>query len=374
MNLNFRAAALTLLIWSYFGLGDWGQLAAQTNALGLAHPLANERFLLVIETSAATEKRIENVQKVAGAIIASGLSGHMLPGTTLGVWTFNDQLSTGKFPLRIWTPESRQHTAREVAQFLQQQEFKKTPRLPGVQAALTNLLAQSDRITVIYISSGSQPITGTPQDKLIAETFRSNADKQRSLQMPFVTILRATKGQVVAAAVTTPPWSLEVPEYPDVPKPNPEALKPPAPEPPPPQPVAPRTSPNVLSPTNVIYLAETSPPPAIKPPVPEVRFEVPTNVAANVTAPPVLPPPTNQPAELAAAPIVAPTTNPPVVGAVEGEPPAPPPARFSMMTVLAGGVGLLLILLVILIFLLRRPPAPRQKISLITDSLNRRKP
>jgi hypothetical protein len=45
-----------------------------------------------------------------------------------------------------------------------------------------------------------------------------------------------------------------------------------------------------------------------------------------------------------------------------------------MMTVLAGGIGLLLILLVILIFLLRRPPAPRQKISLITDSLNRRKP
>jgi hypothetical protein len=374
MNLNFRAVSLTLLIWSFFSLGDWGQLAAQTNALGLAHPLANERFLLVIETSAATEKRIENVQKVAGAIIASGLSGHMLPGTTLGVWTFNDQLSTGKFPLRVWTPESRQHTAREVAQFLQQQEFKKTPRLTGVQAALTNLLAQSERITVIYITSGSQPIKGTPQDELIAETFRSNAEKQRGLLMPFVTILRATKGQVAAAAVTTPPWSLEVPEYPDVPKPNPEALKPPAPEPPPPQPVAPRTSPNVLSPTNVIYLAETSAPPAIKPPVPEVRAEVPTNVAANVAAPAVPPPPTNQPPEPAVVPIVAPVTNPPVAVAVEVEPPATPPARFSMMTVLAGGIGLLLILLVILIFLLRRPPAPRQKISLITDSLNRRKP
>jgi hypothetical protein len=253
MNLNFRAANLTLLIWSFFGLGDVGQLVAQTNAAAPAHPLANERFLFVIETSSATEKRAENIQKVAGAIIASGLTGHMLPGATLGVWTFNDQLSTGKFPLRVWTPESRQHTAREVAQFLQQQEFKKSPRLTGVQAALTNLLAQSERITVIYITSGSQPLTGTPQDKLIAETFRSNAEKQRGLQMPFVTILRATKGQVVAAAVTTPPWSLEVPEYPDVPKPDPEALKPPTPEPPPPQPVAPRISPNVLSPTNVIY-------------------------------------------------------------------------------------------------------------------------
>jgi hypothetical protein len=374
MNLNFRAVILTLLIWAFFGLGDWAQLAAQTNAAAPAHPLANERFLLVIETSSATEKRAGNIQKVAGAIIASGLTGHMLPGTTLGVWTFNDQLSTGKFPLRAWTPESRQHTAREVAQFLQQQEFKKSPRLTGVQAALTNLLAQSERITVIYITSGSQPIKGTPQDELIAETFRSNAEKQRGLLMPFVTILRATKGQVVAAAVTTPPWSLEVPEYPDVPKPDPEALKPPTPDPPPPQPVAPRTSPNVLSPTNVIYLAETSAPPAIKPPVPEVRAEVPTNVAVNVAAPAVTPPPTNQPPEPAVAPIVTPVTNPPVVVAVEVEPPATPPARFSMMTVLAGGIGLLLILLVILIFLLRRPPAPRQKISLITDSLNRRKP
>jgi hypothetical protein len=374
MNLNFRAASLMLLIWSFFSPGDLGQLRAQTNVLAAAHPLANERFLLVIETSAATEKRAENIQKVAGAIIASGLTGHMLPGTTLGVWTFNDQLSTGKFPLRVWTPESRQHTAREVAQFLQQQEFKKSPRLAGVQAALTNLLAQSERITVIYITSGSQPLTGTPQDKLIAETFRSNAEKQRSLQMPFVTVLRATKGQVVAAAVTTPPWSLEVPEYPDVPKPDPEALKPPTPEPPPPQPVAPRINPNVLSPTNVIYLAETSAPPAIKPPVPEVRSEVPTNVAVNVAAPPVPPPPTNRPPEPVAAPFVAPVTNQPVVAAVEVEPPANPPARFPLAVVLAGGIGLLLILLVILIFLLRRPPAPRQKISLITDSLNRRKP
>lgn len=374
MNLTFRAAILTLLIWSFVPPGDMGQLAAQTNALAQAHPLANERFLLVIETSSATEKRAENIQKVAGAIVASGLSGHMLPGTTLGVWTFNDQLSTGKFPLRVWTPESRQHTAREVAQFLQQQEFKKSPRLTGVQAALTNLVAQSERITVIYVTSGSQPITGTPQDKLIADTFRSNAEKQRSLQMPFVTILRATKGQVVAAAVTTPPWSLEVPEYPDVTKPDPEALKPPTPEPPPLQPVAPRISPNVLSPTNVIYLAETSPPPAIKPPASEVRSEVPTNVVASITPPPVEPPPTNLPPQPTAAPIVAPVTNQAVVAAVEVEPPVTPPARFSMMTVLAGGVGLLLILLVVLIVLLRRPPAPRQKISLITDSLNRRKP
>jgi hypothetical protein len=374
MNLNFRAAILTLLIWSLFGPGNGGQVAAQTNALAAAHPLANERFLFVIETSSATEKRAENIQKVAGAIIASGLTGHMLPGTTIGVWTFNDQLSTGKFPLRVWTPESRQHTAREVVQFLQQQEFKKNPRIAGVQAALTNLLAQSERITVIYITSGSQPIKGTPQDELIAETFRSNAEKQRGLLMPFVTILRATKGQVVAAAVTTPPWSLEVPEYPDVPKPDPEALKPPTPEPPSPQPVAPRINPNVLSPTNVIYLAETSAPPAVKPPVPEVRSEAPTNVVASITTPPVELPPTNPPPQPVAAPIVAPVTNPPVVVAVEVEPPATPPARFSIPIVLAGGIGLLLILLVILIFLLRRPPAPRQKISLITDSLNRRKP
>jgi hypothetical protein len=374
MNRIIRPTIFLLLTVSLFSSGVLRQLSAQTNAPAPAHPLANERFLLVVETSSATQKREENIQKVAGAVIASGLNGHMLPGTTIGVWTFNDQLSTGKFPLRVWTPESRQHTAREVVQFLQQQKFEKAPRLTGVQSALANLLAQSERMTVIYITSGSQPVTGTTQDEMIAETFRSNAEKQRSLQMPFVTILRATKGQVVATAVTTPPWALEVPEYPDVPKPDLEALKPPAPEPPKPQPVAPRSNPNVLSPTNMIYLAETSAPPVTPPPVPEVRAEVPSNVVASSAAPKVEPPPTNLPPEPVVAPPVPLATNQPMATTAEVEPPATTSARVSMPILLGGGIALLLIVLVVLLFLLRRPPTPRQKISLITDSLNRRKP
>lgn len=317
---------------------------AQTPPPAKADPVATERFLVIVETSAAMQKRAENVQKALGSVISSGLSGNIGYGSTIGVWTFNEQLFTGQLPLQLWTPANRQRVALTMVQFLQQQKNEKAARLSVAWAAATNIIAQSERITVLLITSGNDPVTGTPFDAAITESFIKNADAQRKANMPYLTILRAVKGKFVAFAVNMPPWPLEVPEYPDGFKPAP----PPAPvvvETNPPAPVVKRLDPSILAATNTIYLTETSPP--VEVPVVAPKPE-PTNVVvAKVEAP--TPPRPN--VQAVAAPVetkAQPATKPAAPIAA-----APDPAKFPIVTILVAGIALLLGVMVVFIALLR---------------------
>jgi hypothetical protein len=151
------------------------------------------------------------------------------------MWTFNDALYSGQFPLQRWTKSTRQRVAVTMVQFLQQQHFEKTARPSVFWETLTNIVALSERITVIIVSSGNEAITGTPFDESIAENFSKNKVAQRKANMPFVTILRAYHGSFVSFSVNMAPWPIELPEYPKearrapepaTPKPAPAATKP----------------------------------------------------------------------------------------------------------------------------------------------------
>lgn len=344
----------------------WGLLLPAAHADAITnHPLAGERFLLIVETSSTSQKRAENMQKVVGTILASGLNDHMYPGTTVGMWTFSDNLSAGKFPLQVWTPATRQRVALAAVQFLQPLKHEGPARLAVVLPALTNLLAQSDRLTVILLTAGAEPMTGTPVDAQVAETLRANTDKQRALQMPFITILRATRGAIVAAAVTTPPWSLEIPAYPDLPR-DVARRVPPAtvvvPETTPPAP-----DPGMLSPTNIIYLGAevpTAPEPGVTP-----RPDVATQIIAGpetTSAPVAMPPPPGLESNLESnlvAPVLAAVAPPPATSTL--------PRAFPVVPFLIGGIIILLIIMAVFLALLaslRR----KQAASLITHSLQRR--
>lgn len=325
-------------------------------------PANTERFLVIVETSAAMQKRAENVQKALGGVISSGLNGNIGHGSTIGMWTFNDKLSTGQLPLQLWTSANRQKVALTMVQFLQQQKNEKPPRLPVAWEAATNIVAQSERITVLLITSGSDPVTGTPFDPAITEAFIKNGEQQRKANMPYLTILRAVKGKFVAFAVNMPPWPLEVPEYPDGFKPAPPPPVVVASNPPPP--VVKRLDPAVLSPTNAIFLAETSPPvevPVIAQPKPE-----PTNA---VVAKPE--PPAPRPAVPVAAASVE-TKPQPVAKPAEPMVAASDRSKFPIVTILIAGIALLLGVMVVFIALLRWS---RRSVgeSLITHSMNRDK-
>lgn len=340
-------------------------LRAQTPPPASTNAAAAERVLVIVETSAAMQKRAENVQKALGSVISSGLNSHLTAGGTIGLWTFNEKLSSGQLPLQLWTPATRQRVALTLVQFLQQQKNEKTSRPATAWEAMTNVVAQSQHITVLLFTSGKDPVVGTPFDAAITETFIQNADQQRKQNMPFLTILRAAKGQFVSYAVNMPPWPLEVPEYPDGFKPVAPVTPPPVVEAKPEPPVVKRPDPAILSPTNTIYLTENAPP-----------------VEPAITPPPQ-PEPTNQ---VVAKPAPAAHTNVPVVavenkllpveapsGAKRPEPVAvsgPTPNRFPIVTILVAGIALLLGVMVVFIALLRWSRRSTGA-SLITRSMNK---
>lgn len=349
MNFARLFSAATLGVALLFTFGAAGQTPPPTATTNAA---TGERFLLIVETSAATKKRSENVQKLVGNLISTGLRGEMGPGSTVGLWTFSDQLHSGQFPLQLWTPATRQRVALAMVQFLQQQNYEAAPRLAPVWQAATNIVARSEHITIMIISSGTEAVIGTPFDAAIAESFAKNNDEQRKQDMPFLTILRAAGGAFVNFAVNMPPWPLEVPAYP-------EGFKPVAPapvveaKPAPPAVPTPGFNRRMLAPTNTVYLAETSPPVAV--PVIEPKPEPTTSLVA---APGLPPPSTNAPAPVQAVAKNEPTPTPQSeMPAAQIPAPVPSetaaPQKLPIVTILIVGIALLLAVLVVFITLLR---------------------
>jgi hypothetical protein len=186
-------------------------VSAQTATAAKLH---ENRWLFIVQTSSSMEARAIAVRQIAGGIVASAMNGQIQPGDTLGLWTFNKSLYTGEFRLRQWKPESGQVIAHQVFEYLKNQPCKYRGRLDAFLPAMGEVIQNSDYITVILISDGREKIHGTPFDDPINAAYRTWQDQQEKAGLPFVTVLRAAKGQITNYAVNVPPWPLELPPLP----------------------------------------------------------------------------------------------------------------------------------------------------------------
>lgn len=195
-----------------------------------AKPKQENRFLIILNTSSAMSRRSENMQNVVGNLVASGLKGEMKNGDTLGVWTYNEALHTGQFPLRKWSIQTRQDTAAALVEFIKQQKFEKRARFTNVMESLSALTKISERLTVLFLTDGAETISGTPFDSEINASFKLNEADQRKSKMPFVVVLRSEKGRFIGHTVNVPPWPVEFPKFTPEPEPVVVASPKPAPE------------------------------------------------------------------------------------------------------------------------------------------------
>jgi hypothetical protein len=389
------------------------------------------RYLLIVETSDDMRRRTEGTQKLLGELMRSGFNGQLRPGDTIGVWTFNDQLHTGVFPLQLWTPQTREKTAAGLVGFLKAQRYEKSGNLTPVLPEMASVVKDSDKITVLLVTTGADKIRGTPFDAEINDTYALNQSVQEKARLPYVTILRAVKGEFSGFTVNTPPWPVEFPKF----SPPPATPKPVAAVPSPaadaekeqqrlaalrrtleggtvisatgtvsvttlsdgtaaankqatqsaaPSPALPASTPATLS--------STPPNPVPEPPAPisnaNVAAPAPIPVAVEpspavfkvVTETKATPPPQPKPV----APVVASPPSRPKPAPTAAVPlpvqPAPTgvetPAEHTLprSVILIAGTALVLVALALLVVLLRRPTRrPPERISLITRSLDKEK-
>ena len=212
-SFGFRISGFSLWALLPLVLAWWcsGSLWAQTSALP-SGPL--NRYLLVIETSRKMQERAPGVFKTVEEMMKSGMGGQLRSGDTVGIWTFNDDLHAGQFPLQRWSSETAEAVTARALQFVQGQKFERPASLGKVLPALEDLVRNSEFITVIFISTGEERIEGTPFDNSINQTYEKWRSEQQKTQMPFVTVLRARRGKMTHYSLSPVPWPIQMPPLP----------------------------------------------------------------------------------------------------------------------------------------------------------------
>lgn len=188
------------------------RVRCQTN-IAKSHWVSN-RYLLIVETSHSTHRRVDGVIKTVANLLVSGIGGQVRQGDSLGVWTYNEQLYTGHLPLQRWATLEKEDIASTVLNFLKSQKYEKQPAFASVRPALDKVIKDSEFITIILVSSGEDAMTGTPFDDQINELYKNWRAEQEKARMPLVTVLRAKRGAITGFSVTPPPWQIEIPAWP----------------------------------------------------------------------------------------------------------------------------------------------------------------
>src|SRR6266446_9034879 len=224
-----RLLLVELVIWIFSGawmleVGCIGRtcllaIVALTTSLFPAHAQTNtpppgNRYLFIVETSRSMQRRSDGILTAVQQLLTSGIGGQLRRGDTLGIWTYNDELYPGRFPLQHWSPEVHRTIVSRAVSFLQQQKLEKQCTFVPVLPALEALVKDSPFLTVIVVSAGEQKILGTPFDDQINKLYTSWANEQQKARMPLVTILRAKAGKYTDFSVNAAPWPVEMPPLP----------------------------------------------------------------------------------------------------------------------------------------------------------------
>jgi hypothetical protein len=172
------------------------------------------RFLVIVETSHPMGRRSDATLKTVGSLLYSGFNHEIKQGDSLGIWTYNQQLYTGRMPLQRWSKPLQHEIVSGTLDFLKGQKYEKQPTFASVRPALDKVIKDSELITVILISSGEEAMTGTPFDDKINELYKSWKVDQEKAKMPFITVLRAKRGRITGYAAVPAPWQIEMPAWP----------------------------------------------------------------------------------------------------------------------------------------------------------------
>jgi hypothetical protein len=227
-------------------------LFSRASAQSLLEP--PQRWLLVFETSIAMKNCLPATAVEVQNIFISGMSSQLRLADSVGVWTFGKKLRTGDYPLFAWVPRMAASDATDLINFLDRQHYLDSARFGVLRPALKQVIAHSQRLTIVIFCDGLDDFKLTPYDDGINQTFKQLKDGRNKMQQPFVVVVRTQNGEFVGATVNLPPGNLDFPPFPPLPQ-DLQAAPPNSPSPPavvvPPPPVIVQP-PLVIVGTNVI--------------------------------------------------------------------------------------------------------------------------
>ena len=178
-----------------------------------------ERWLLIFDTSADMNRWLAGTTTELQNLFFDSMSGQMNQGDSVGVWTFAEKLETGKYPLFDWMSSKAAAEAASLVDFLDYEKYKGKTKFAVLRPALQQVIANSQRLTILIFCDGKDEFKLTPYDEGINETFRLMQADRKRVKAPFVVVVRTQNGKFVGATVNLPPGSLSFPAFPPLPPP-----------------------------------------------------------------------------------------------------------------------------------------------------------
>jgi hypothetical protein len=240
----------------------------------------DNRLLLVFDTSAEMKRRLPAVQKALDALLTNNMNGQLHSNDTVGVWTFDQELRAGQFPLLRWKPDNAALAASTINAFVGSQRYTKKTRFEALAPQLSQVVEHSERLTVVIFCDGDGELHGTPYDTGINQIFQQRREERLKAKLPIAIVLRSQLGEFVDCMVSFPPQPVSLPVFPPLPAPPPPPKA--APPPAPPRPTAPPLIIIGTPPTNRVM----PPPPVLSNPPPVTVTSTPALSATREVKPP----------------------------------------------------------------------------------------
>src|SRR5581483_2623845 len=102
VNLGRACVTAAVLTLATFAPG----VRAQAAGLGSdesAPVVSHNRFLIVVDTSSGMKKFANDTRQAVENFIRSAADGQLHAGDSIGVWTYNKDVYTGRMPLQTWS-------------------------------------------------------------------------------------------------------------------------------------------------------------------------------------------------------------------------------------------------------------------------------
>ena len=187
-------------------------------AVGAQAEPQERRWLFVFNTSSAMKKRLPAVETEIKTLLLASTNSMFAKGDSLGIWTFDDKLHLGDFPLTTWAPERSPLLISNLTTFVRKQRFAGSGKLDALQPTLNRVIEDSERLTVVIFCDGAEEIHWTPYDQGINDALKQALAERKKTLQPFVVLLRTQTGKYVGATVTLPPLAVNAPPFPLLPR------------------------------------------------------------------------------------------------------------------------------------------------------------
>lgn len=173
----------------------------------------SKRFLFIVDTSASMKPFEKAVSETLFDLIYSGARGSMTNGDTYGVWLVNEQNNTS-FKMETWKQKYAVEIAAKAVKYVKDNGFKGRARLSLALADAAAVIQNVEDLTVILISNGEMPVTGTPFDDIINLRFRELGPHMKRAKATLNLAMVAQEGRIVAWAANSPEFLIEIPRVP----------------------------------------------------------------------------------------------------------------------------------------------------------------